>query len=666
MSLDTNVYKTPSFTAMGMQKDREVKAERDYRESKIDATGAEDAFQSAKYEVTGVRKGVLQEAYNLYAEAAQKYEQSGSDADKKLMKQYANEVNFYAGAGMTMQGSWNKSYAEAVANEFEGYSESPEAITQRYQQRINDNAEIKVENGQILIKEGDKFVPAGQSSYFSTEINPNNSFLIQKKVETGKYILPSALLSDVKGVLTSSSSPDQAYAKAEAEFRHRLKVDPSFRQDVGTQYAISELGIIDGKQGLSREDLRKVNERMQDDEFFNSAVESYLGGLQTTIKSQFGGSSIASNPSYNETVGDVGVKMFSIDKVGDIIGVGQGVDGNYYVTKSIGSGAPPQTVAATEAEIAQIENKLGTSVRNMGTSQSQQTQEPTVQQTKEAPVSEQQTEAKEQPAQDAPDIEMPKEEEAIQKTENDPLGLGLNIQEPAAQTNREMGVAPPAPSATEVALENVPDELVMLPASYYDNLLSFEGGVATSKKDNAWAENPDAPMVNGERAHTNRGVQYRVFKEWAEEKGIPKSQWHDRFLKLAESEAVDIVNGYTKRAGADQFESPVLRSLFTQNAWGTGKVWAADFKSGRSKEYRALLDWLQSETGLDFANTSKINANEAKAIEELYNKNPEKFINTFIDKKKTHFKTLDDYDEYGKGWTNRAEDLRSKMLAELG
>lgn len=637
-ALDPNVYKTPSFTELGMKKDKQVAAERDFRAKETAATGAESAFGTAQYELTGVRKDVLQGAYDTFSEAAIKYQKSGSDADKKAMRELANKVNFFSGAGMAMQGEWNNTYATAKANEFAGYAESPESIQERYNNRMFDKTEVKKENGQILVKEGDKFVPAEQSSFFSSKINPNNSFLLPKAVQTGKFVLPTSYTEEIKGVLKSSSSPEQAISKATSEFTHRLKNDPSFRQDVGMHYAISELGIIDGKQGISRDDIRQVEERMQNEDFFNKAVESYLGNIESTIKNTMGGSSITANPSYIESVkvGDstTDVEMFAIEKVGDILGVGMAEDGKFYISKQIAAGVPPQTVEASQAELAQIERKLGVSVRSMAKEEEvveQQSQQPTEQ-------------AKEELTSEAEEVKLmlPSMQE-IKGTEGDGLGLGFTPQ---------TGRAAPAESG-------------MLPPWYYDNLIKFEGGVSTDKDDNAWALNPDAPKVNGKRAHTNRGVQWNVYKNYAERNNIPKSKWNDSFLKMDESTAKSIVDDYAKASGAANFKDPVLRSFFTQNSWGTGKVWASDFKSGRSPEYRAILDWLQKETGLSFQNTGKINPEEAKAIETLYNKDPQGFIKEFAKKKEAHFKTLDDYEKFGKGWINRLKELESEALASI-
>ena len=644
-ALDPNVYKTPSFTELGMKKDKQVAAERDFRAKETAATGAESAFGTAQYELTGVRKDVLQGAYDTFSEAAIKYQKSGSESDKKAMKDLANKVNFFSGAGMAMQGEWNNTYAQAKANEFAGYAESPESIQERYNNRMFDKTEVKTENGQILVKEGDKFVPAEQSSFFSSKINPNNSFLLPKAVKTGKFVLPTSYTEEIKGVLKSSSSPEQAISKATSEFTHRLKNDPAFRQDVGMHYAISELGIIDGKQGISRDDVRKVEERMQDEDFFNKAVESYLNNIESTIKNTMGGSAIQSNPSYVESVkvGDstTDVEMFAIEKVGDILSVGMAEDGKFYVSKQIANGVPAQTVEASQAELAQIERKLGVSVRSMAK------EEEVVEQKSQQPAEQ----AKEEITPEAEEVKqmLPSMQE-VKGTEGDGLGLGFTPQ---------TGRAAPADSSPAEKSE------ALLPNWYYDNLIKFEGGVSTDKDDNAWALNPDAPKVNGKRAHTNRGVQWNVYKEFAKRNGIPESEWNNTFLDMNESTAKAIVDDYAKESGASNFQDPVLRSFFTQNSWGTGKVWAADFKENRSKDYRALLDWLQSETGLDFQNTGKINAEEAKAIEDLYNKDPQAFIKEFAKKKEAHFKTLDDYKKFGKGWINRLKELESEALASI-
>lgn len=640
-TLDTNVYKTPSFTQIGMEKDKQVKAERDFRGKEVAAGGAEKAYQAAQHKVTGSRKNVLQDGYDVFSKASIQYQKTGSDADKKIMNEAQGQLNYFAEAGMTMQRSFNDAYTEAQSNGFEGYSELPEQIQQRYQARVNDSVETKIENGKVLVKEGDTFVPAQESSYYaSTGLNQNNSFTIPKAVKTGKYWVASSFTKELSGVMKSSKTTTEAKEKMLSEFQHRIESDPAMLQDVGAHYMIKDLNLIDGKQAPSSSDMSMIRERMQNPEFLEKAMQSYVDDMNSSIDNNMsGGGSMEDGYSYMENIkgSDAQVEMFTIDKVGDITGIGQAEDGSFYISKQIGVGSPTM-VKAADSEVAMISKKLGYDIRQ---ELDDKTEEP------------QQTEEQPQQTQEAdPEVEevmqmLPKQEE-VKGTEGDGLGLGFTPQ---------TGRAAPA-DASPASSEALPDW-------YYDNLIKFEGGVSTDKDDNAWALNPDAPKVDGKRAHTNRGVQWKVFKEYAKRNKIGANDWESEFLKMSEGTAKDIVDDYARVSGADNFKAPILRSFFTQNSWGTGKVWAADFKPGRSKEYRAVLDWLQGETGLDFANMGKMSSEEAAAIENVYNKDPKDFIKKFADKKAQHFSTLDDYDKFGKGWTRRLKELESQAIASI-
>lgn len=265
---------------------------------------------------------------------------------------------------------------------------------------------------------------------------------------------------------------------------------------------------------------------------------------------------------------------------------------------------------------------------------------------------------------------------AIMNTKEEPVGTELDevtitaerLEPPTQKEDNTVQVAGVSPAVKKADKE----EFTPLNSdTYYNNLLVAEGGISTDPTDSAASRpgNQDAPktIVKGKERlqHTNKGVTYEVFKNWAEGKGIKKEDYHNRFLNLSDDETKEIADSYTISIGADNFKSTALRAIFTQNAWGTGKVWAADFKSGRSPEYRAVLDWLQENTGMEFQSTGKMSAEEAKAIEEFYNKDPKGFIETYTDKKIQHYKTLDTYKQHGAGWVKRAKELRDELIAEL-
>lgn len=214
-----------------------------------------------------------------------------------------------------------------------------------------------------------------------------------------------------------------------------------------------------------------------------------------------------------------------------------------------------------------------------------------------------------------------------------------------------------APSMQEG--KNVPDW-------YISHLDKWEGGQSSDPDDNAYKANPDAPVnEKGERVHTNRGVQYNSFKSWASKNGIPKKEWSQRFLNLSDEDLNDIVGQYTKAAGADNFNEPVLRALFTQNAWGSGS--AIRGSKSNSEDNQALITFLEDQIGREIKNSEikKLSPTIAKEIEAAYQKDPAGFINEYKGAIERFYSTLDDFPKFGKGWLNRINDLVSISLGEI-
>lgn len=648
MSLDTNVYKIPSFSKMGYEVARK---ERKELERDLGTKEAEKSFNAAQNAFTGGLKQDLELAWESFSTASKQAEKTGSEEDRKVAMQKKAMLDGILTAGSTQIDNANKQYQTARSVEFQGYADSPENISGNYTKFVNRNWESKLDqNGNLMVKEGDQFVPWNKSSVYSAQVNDNNSFLIPKKIEEGKFVYPDSFLQNMSGAIKNAASKEEANQLLEDEFEYMMKTNKAFFSDVMVHYEIADRKTIDGKQGLSMNDIRSAENRaMTDEKYLQRATESYLSDMKERLGMFDAKEGLGGTQSFNQTFKLDGQEIegeFYVlpdgKKVGDISAIGFDEDGDYYVRQDLGSGM--STVRkASDADVAMVQEKLGINISRLqkeDNKESVKAEEP----------------AKAEEVSSDPELDnLFSDIKTETSTDSDRLGLGVA---PAANTettmNPQTGVAPPVGSE------------YMLPDTFYENLLDYEGGISTKESDLAYDANPDAPMYNGKRAHTNKGVQYKVFKTWAKESGIPESKWKERFLSLSDKDTLQIVDGFTKRSGADNFESPVLRSLFTQNAWGTGKVWAADFKKGRSKEYRALLDWLQGETGLDFKNTGKITAEEAKAIEKVFQENPEGFVNEFIDKKKTYFTSLgENYKANGKGWNKRAEDLRSRMLAQV-
>lgn len=641
-TLDTNVYKVPSFSKMGFEIQERKRKE---MEQKLNIEGVEDSYMASKHLLQGDFSRDASLLHDQWLEAATTARDTRSESDLREAKRLKAELEYVIGAGKTQQQMASKAYGTALQNQFEGYAMPKEQIEKEYSDFLNRRWESKIENGRLMVKEGDTFVPFNQSSLYSSTPNPNNTYIIPKAVEQGKYVMSESFLNDYRNV--SGASNQEKLDKIFSAVDYRINSnDLKFISDVAMHYEIQELGHFIG--GYSAEDRRKAEKRYQEDpEYAAAAIESYKKDIEAKSSMYLKGTKegYGTNP-FVQKVGKQDTEVAFIPlkkKTNGIVALGQDFNGNYY--KIVEESGMTMATEATEAEIAIVEAAVGEMPQLFEKKQEEAVQEP------EADATNQITgeEVKEQP-QSEQTTELP---EPVQTKEGEqPQGFGgLDLNIPSMQ--QTTGRAAPASEARA------------LPDYYYENLIEFEGGVSTDKDDRAYALNPDAPIVNGKRAHTNRGVQYGMFKNWAAKNNIPEKDYKNRFLNLSEMDAIRIVDDLTSEAGLMNLKDPVLRSLFAQNLWGTGKVWAADFKKGRSSEYRSILDWLQSETGLDFANTAKMSKEEAEAIQKLYDKDPQKFINQFVDKKKTYFATLDEYDKFGKGWERRAEDLRDKALASV-
>jgi hypothetical protein len=217
-----------------------------------------------------------------------------------------------------------------------------------------------------------------------------------------------------------------------------------------------------------------------------------------------------------------------------------------------------------------------------------------------------------------------------------------------------------------------------LPSFYTDNLLAFEKGVSTDTGDPAAASdrNKNAPIVDGKKAHTNRGVTYDKFESWAKSIGLPKSNYKDRFLNLTEADALAVAEGEATRIGANNFKEPALSAIFTQNTWGGGSPFIAPSLTKYSDEYRAVSVWL-NKNGVKLSKYNKISPKEASQIDALYKKNPKVFLDEYFDAWMLSHSRMDisvdvngkkttAWDRNKNGWYNRANDLKKRLYDNAG
>lgn len=190
-----------------------------------------------------------------------------------------------------------------------------------------------------------------------------------------------------------------------------------------------------------------------------------------------------------------------------------------------------------------------------------------------------------------------------------------------------------------------------------DSLISYikksEGGLSRALTDSASA-NPSPYVYKGVTGwHTNKGVQWLVFKELAPSAGYEVNE--NNFLTMPDSIWNKILKvGYWDQLKCSEYKSQAIANAVCDWAWASGVGGARS----------ALKKYLKTK-GIEAKNSSAI----AGAFNILVGKDGEsKVYNDLINERIRFFKALNQ-PANEQGWINRMEKLRelgSSLLNDLG
>ena len=373
--LGTTVFKIPNIAEKGYQIEQielaKQERERRDRERSIEATGAESLYNRAKYKIEGDAATGASMLYNQFRKSSIEFEQTGSESAKNKMNDYSAQLETYITAILSQNGNAGRSLAEAEADGFQNYTMAPDEARQAYSNFMNRSMEFTMKDGTLMIKDGDSFVPAFQSSYFtSTALNPNNSFVIPRAVKEGQYVFSRNFLTKYSDGIMSAGSKSAALDFLNDELEYLFENDKSFVSDVAVAYDI-EKGVISGDRGLSAQDIANANAKMSDPVIREKAFENYKASISSDLDRMFRRGStrtIGSLPSYGDIYEDTNVTMYALPRaVGGYSAVGMDASGNYYIQtkESVVDGmvVGGEIKPATEGQVAQIEAATKISIR---------------------------------------------------------------------------------------------------------------------------------------------------------------------------------------------------------------------------------------------------------------------------------------------------------------
>ena len=187
------------------------------------------------------------------------------------------------------------------------------------------------------------------------------------------------------------------------------------------------------------------------------------------------------------------------------------------------------------------------------------------------------------------------------------------------------------------------------------SVAKFEGGLSSDPKDSCSKLRSDIiDPKNGLGYHTNKGVCYSTWVSASKKLGFDSSG--KAFVNMTQSQWESIIKElYWNPLNLDKVNSQAIAEILFQSNWGSGMGGAM-----------VLVRFMQGK--LDIAQTGKMDEN---TITKLNNYTKTKTAETSLFKsiwqrRLEYLQSLKSFATYGKGWTNRMNDLLNRGLSYIG
>jgi hypothetical protein len=276
--LGTTVFQVPKLGETGFKIDQVNEAKRKQAQQQlqkeVSATGAEKAYMDNAMGLTGIYKQIADASFDVFRQAAIQYEQTGSASDEARMKQAAAQLNYSVNAGSSILKVAGDEYVKNKANGFKDVALSASESSELYTGFVNRTGEVIVKNGTVMVKDGDAFVPATQSTYLQSSVNLNNSFVLPRVIKQGTFVNTSAFIDSVKGAISAGTSEQDAENRVNSLYNNK-KNDQAFVSDMLTSYAINKLGMVENPNKISTEDYEKIQALASDEQIMADADAWY-------------------------------------------------------------------------------------------------------------------------------------------------------------------------------------------------------------------------------------------------------------------------------------------------------------------------------------------------------------------------------------------------------
>lgn len=311
--LGTTVFQVPKLGETGFKIDQLNEAKKKEARAKLDkevaATGAEQAYMDNAAGLTGIYKQIADAEFQTFRQAAIQYEKTGSASDEAKMQQAAGELKYSVTAGKSILATASEEYVNNKANGFKDVAMSPTEASQLYTGFTNRTGEVVVKNGRVLVKDGDNFVPATQSTYLQSSVNANNSFIMPRVIKQGSFVDTESFMTEVRGAISAGSTAANAQSRVNTLFNEKLK-DKNFKADILTAYAISAddgLGMIDDPTKMTADKYAEIQALASNPEIVEQAENWYRQRVMNSVPPRWKATSSGEGSGLSSTTFDITV-----------------------------------------------------------------------------------------------------------------------------------------------------------------------------------------------------------------------------------------------------------------------------------------------------------------------------------------------------------------------
>lgn len=181
------------------------------------------------------------------------------------------------------------------------------------------------------------------------------------------------------------------------------------------------------------------------------------------------------------------------------------------------------------------------------------------------------------------------------------------------------------------------------------SVAKFEGGLSSDPKDSCSKLRSDViDPKNGLGYHTNKGVCYSTWVSASKKLGFNSSG--KAFVNMTQAQWEAIIKSlYWNPLNLDSVNSQAIAEILFQSNWGSGMGGAM-----------VLVRFLQDK--INVPQTGKMGTDTIARLNQITsNKVVEKnLFNDIWNRRLSYLKSLKSFATYGKGWTNRMNDLLAR------